>query len=72
MISCKPGVSTLDQMLEGQVPGMIFMQNTGQVGASPKIKIRGTTTLLGSTAPLWVLDGVILQDPGQRGCLEYQ
>lgn len=58
-----PGVSTLDQMLEGRVPGMIFMQNSGQVGAAPKIKIRGTTTLLGSTAPLWVLDGVILQDP---------
>ncbi len=59
----QPGVSTLDQMLEGRVPGMIFMQNSGQVGATPKIKIRGTTTLLGSTAPLWVLDGVILQDP---------
>lgn len=59
----QPGVSTLDQMLEGQVPGMIFMQNSGQVGATPKLKIRGTTTLLGSTAPLWVLDGVILQDP---------
>ena len=59
----QPGVSTLDQMLEGRVPGMIFMQNTGQVGATPKIKIRGTTTLLGSTAPLWVVDGVILQDP---------
>lgn len=59
----QPGVSTLDQMLEGRVPGMIFMQNSGQVGAAPKIKIRGTTTLLGSTAPLWVLDGVILSDP---------
>ena len=59
----QPGVSTLDQMLEGHVPGMIFMQNSGQVGASPKIKIRGTTTLMGSTEPLWVLDGVILQDP---------
>jgi TonB-linked SusC/RagA family outer membrane protein len=59
----QPGVSTLDQMLEGRIPGMIFMQNSGQVGAAPKIKIRGTTTLLGSTAPLWVLDGVILTDP---------
>lgn len=59
----QPGVSTLDQMLEGRVPGMIFMQNSGQVGAAPKIKIRGTTTLLGNTAPLWVLDGVILTDP---------
>lgn len=59
----QPGVSTLDQMLEGRVPGMIFMQNSGQVGAAPKIKIRGTTTLLGSTSPLWVLDEVILNDP---------
>lgn len=59
----QPGVATLDQMLEGRVPGMIFMQNSGQVGAAPKIKIRGTTTLLGSTQPLYVLDGVILDDP---------
>ena len=58
-----PGVSTIDQMLEGHVPGMIFMQNSGQVGASPKLKIRGTTTLLGNQAPLWVVDGVILTDP---------
>lgn len=59
----QPGVSTIDQMLEGRVPGMIFMQNSGQVGASPKLKIRGTTTLLGNQAPLWVVDGVILTDP---------
>ena len=45
----QPGVGTLDQMSEGRIPGMIFMQNSGQVGAAPKIKIRGTTTLLGST-----------------------
>ncbi|WP_255302011.1 SusC/RagA family TonB-linked outer membrane protein [Butyricimonas sp. Marseille-P3923] len=58
-----PGVSTIDQMLEGHVPGMIFMKNSGQVGVAPKLKIRGTTTILGSTAPVWVLDGVILTDP---------
>ncbi len=59
----QPGVQNVDQMLEGKIPGMIYMVNSGQVGAAPKIKIRGTTTLLGSTAPLWVLDGVILTDP---------
>lgn len=57
------GMSTIDQMLEGHVPGMIFMQNSGQVGAAPKVKIRGTTTLLGSQSPLWVVDGVILTEP---------
>lgn len=58
-----PGVSTIDNMLEGHIPGMIFMQNSGQVGATPKIKIRGTTTVLGNQAPLWVVDGEILTDP---------
>lgn len=57
------GLSSIDMMLEGHVPGMTFMQNTGQVGATPKIKVRGTTTLLGSTEPLWVLDGIILTNP---------
>lgn len=67
-----PGVSSVDQMLEGRVPGMIFMQNSGQVGAAPKIKIRGTTTVLGSQAPLWVLDGVILSDPVNIDPTEHQ
>lgn len=58
-----PGVSTIDQMLESNVPGMMYLQNSGQVGATPKLKIRGNTTVLGSQAPLWVLDGVILTDP---------
>ena len=42
---------------------MIFMQNSGQVGAAPKLRIRGTSTVLGNREPLWVLDGVVLTDP---------
>lgn len=58
-----PGLNTVDQMLEGRVPGLIFMQNSGQLGATPRLRIRGTTTVLGSQEPLWVVDGVIVQDP---------
>ena len=57
------GVNTIDQMLEGRIPGMIFMQNSGQVGAAPRLRIRGTSTVLGNREPLWVLDGVVLTDP---------
>lgn len=57
------GVQTIDNLLESKVPGMIFMQNSGQVGAAPKIRVRGTSTVLGNQEPLWVLDGVILRDP---------
>jgi len=58
-----PGINTIDKLLEGRVPGMIFMQNSGQVGATPKLRIRGTSTILGNREPLWVLDGIVLQDP---------
>lgn len=57
------GLNSIDQMLEGHVPGMIFMQNSGQVGAASRLRIRGTSTVLGSQEPLWVLDGIILTDP---------
>ena len=57
------GVSSIDQMLQGVVPGMLVWNTTGQVGATSKIRVRGTSTLLGSQEPVWVVDGVIQQDP---------
>lgn len=57
------GLSTVDKMLEGHIPGMIFMQNSGQVGAAPRLRIRGTSTILGNQEPLWVVDGIIQNDP---------
>ena len=57
------GLTSIDQMLEGHVPGMIFMQNTGQIGATPRLRIRGTSTVLGSQEPLWVIDGIVQENP---------
>lgn len=57
------GESSIDQMLAGVVPGMLVRMSSGQVGASPKIRVRGTSTLLGSQEPVWVVDGVIQRDP---------
>lgn len=58
-----PSLQTIDQMLEGRVPGMTYLQSSGQLGASPKLRIRGTSTLLSSQEPLWVVDGVAVKDP---------
>ncbi len=57
------GASTIDQMLQGQVPGMLVQQETGMVGASSKVRVRGTSSLLGSQDPVWVVDGVVQRDP---------
>ena len=58
-----PGASSVDQMLQGQIPDMMFMSNSGEVGVVPKLRIRGTSTLIGNREPLWVVDGIIIQDP---------
>ncbi len=54
--------SSVDNMLQGQVAGMIVSNASAQVTAKPSIKIRGTSTILGNTDPLWVVDGIIQPD----------
>lgn len=60
-----PGVTTIDKMLEGQIPDLMVMTNSGESGVTPRLRIRGTSTLIGNREPLWVIDGVIVQDPVQ-------
>ena len=57
-----PGLPSIDQMIQGHVPGMLVMQTSGEPSATPKIRIRGTSSIIGNKAPLWVLDGIILSD----------
>ena len=57
------GVSDVSKMLEGQIPDLVATTASGEVNATNKIRIRGTSTLIGNREPLWVLDGVILTDP---------
>lgn len=56
-------VSSIDQMLEGKVPDLLVSNNSGEIGVAPKIRIRGTSTLVGNREPLWVVDGVVVKDP---------
>lgn len=58
-----PAYTSIDQMLQGVVPGMLVENTSSRVGRSPQITIRGTSTLLGNTDPLWVVDGIIQTDP---------
>ncbi len=52
----------IDKLLQGQVPGLTVMSTSGAPGAIPQIRIRGTSTLSGNVQPLWVVDGIILDD----------
>ena len=56
------GASSIEQMLQGVVPGLSVVNTSASPGAAPKIRIRGTATIAGNADPLWVLDGVILEN----------
>lgn len=59
----EPVGNSIDQMLQGKIPGMAVLQQTSTVGAAPKIRIRGSSSIAGNREPVWVLDGVILENP---------
>ncbi|HEY8387843.1 MAG TPA: SusC/RagA family TonB-linked outer membrane protein [Parasegetibacter sp.] len=54
---------SVDNMLQGKVPGLNINMNSGTPGAAPKIRLRGTSTLVGNREPVWVVDGVIVESP---------
>ena len=56
---------SVENLLNGKVPGVYVSPGSGQPGSSGAIVIRGKSTINGSTDPLWVIDGVIIgSSPG--------
>jgi TonB-linked SusC/RagA family outer membrane protein len=57
------GINTLEQALQGKLPGVAITNESGLVGVRQKTRVRGTSTLFGNQDPIWVVDGIIQQDP---------
>ncbi len=56
------GVVDVGRMLEGKAAGVSVQNVSGTFGAAPKIRVRGASSIYGDTKPLWVVDGVVLED----------
>jgi TonB-linked SusC/RagA family outer membrane protein len=56
------GVTDISRMLEGRAAGVSIQNVSGTFGSAPKIRIRGATSITGENKPLWVIDGVVLED----------
>ena len=54
-------ISSVDALMQGDVAGVSIKSLSGQPGTQAKITIRGSNNITGSSAPLWVVDGVPLQ-----------
>ncbi|OOG19714.1 hypothetical protein BWD42_07370 [Sphingobacterium sp. CZ-UAM] len=56
------GINQVDKLLQGRLPGVMLVNTSGLVGAKPRLRVRGTSTLLGNQEPVWVVDGIIQED----------
>ena len=56
------GVADVSRSLEGRAAGVSVQNVSGTFGTAPKIRVRGATSIYGASKPLWVVDGVILED----------
>ena len=57
-----PAVSAIDQALQGKIAGAVISENSGQPGGGVSVRLRGTNSILGGAEPLYVLDGVIIDN----------
>ncbi|KJD31840.1 membrane protein [Tamlana sedimentorum] len=56
------GVADISRALEGRAAGVSVQNVTGTFGAAPRITIRGSSSILGDTKPIWIIDGVIQEE----------
>jgi TonB-dependent starch-binding outer membrane protein SusC len=51
-------ITNVDQMIQGRAAGVNMVQNSGEPGGGAQIRIRGGTSISASNDPLYVIDGV--------------
>ena len=64
----KAPVKSFDEALAGRIAGVTVASNDGQPGSVANIVIRGTGSITGSSAPLYVIDGIQLEE-GQNNAI---
>lgn len=56
------GIADVSRALEGRAAGVSVQNVSGTFGTAPKIRVRGATSIYGNSRPLWVVDGVVMED----------
>jgi TonB-dependent starch-binding outer membrane protein SusC len=56
------GAIAVDQALSGKVAGALVMQNSGDPAGGISIRLRGASTISGSSDPLYIVDGIIVNN----------
>ena len=55
-------ITNANDLIQGRVAGVQITRNNGEPGAGVQIRIRGGTSISASNEPLYVIDGVVIQN----------
>jgi TonB-linked SusC/RagA family outer membrane protein len=54
-------ITNINDILQGQAAGLTTMSTSGQPGATSSVRIRGIGSITAGAAPIYVLDGIIIE-----------
>lgn len=64
-IENSPTAGRPEQILQGRAAGVSVISNSGQPGTAATVRVRGITSFgAGSNDPLWVVDGIVVDNIG--------
>ena len=61
------GMADISRSLDGRAAGVTVQTVSGTFGTAPKIRVRGATSIYGTSNPIWVVDGVIMESTTNMG-----
>ncbi len=56
------GAIAVDQAISGKISGALVQQNSGDPAGGISIRLRGPSTVLGNSDPLYIVDGIIISN----------
>ncbi|KPM31659.1 TonB-dependent receptor [Croceitalea dokdonensis DOKDO 023] len=60
------GAIAVDQAISGKISGALVQQNSGDPAGGISIRLRGPSTVLGNSDPLYIVDGIIFSNSSNQ------
>lgn len=62
----RSGSTAIDKALSGKVAGALISQNSGNAAGGVSVTLRGYSTVVGNSNPLYIVDGVIIDNSSSQ------
>lgn len=58
---------SIDEYLQGKIPGVNVVRRDGTPGSGAYVSLRGVNSIMTNTQPLYIIDGIPMENPGILG-----